>query len=181
MQVQIAPATAKTFSLGQSVACSGICLTVTGMEEGGFTADLSAETLACTTAQYWQTGTKLNLERALKMGDELGGHLVSGHVDGVASLHEITPAGDAYNLTITPPIELLRFIAPKGSVTLDGISLTVNHVTPDAFTVMIIPHTWQHTTLHTATAGTRLNLEVDLLARYVARLQEYGDTHAASQ
>jgi len=160
--------------IGASIACNGICLTVCSFGENWFTATASAETDHITTLSDWQIGTAINLERALKMGDELGGHLVSGHIDGCATLQQIKPTGESYSLTLQTPPELSRFIARKGSVALDGISLTVNHVTDSDFTVMIIPHTWDHTTLSQRQVGDTLNLEVDLFARYLERLQEKG-------
>jgi riboflavin synthase len=161
---------------GASIACSGVCLTVVGTgEEGGrtwFAADAAAETLRLTTAGTWRHGTKLNLERALRIGDELGGHLVSGHVDGVAELISREDLTDMARLGLRAPAGLARFIAQKGSVTLDGVSLTVNEVTGDTFAVLIIPHTLQVTTLGGLRQGGRVNLEVDQMARYAARLTE---------
>jgi riboflavin synthase len=136
------------------------------------TLTLSPETIALTTARDWVPGTRLHLERALRLCDRLGGHLVTGHVDGIATLQRITPQGGSHALTFTVPPSLARFIAAKGSVALDGISLTVNQVEGTQFTVMIIPHTWEHTTLRDRKTGDALNLEVDMMARYVARLQE---------
>src|SRR5690606_14794471 len=137
-----------------------------------FAADLAAETLRVTTAGRWITGTRLNLERALRMGDELGGHLVSGHVDGIARAEIREDLGDMARLVLRAPAALARFIAPKGSVALDGVSLTVNEVDGDTFSVLIIPHTLQVTTLGALRAGDALNLEVDVMARYAARLLE---------
>jgi riboflavin synthase len=161
---------------GASIACSGVCLTVTGAgEEGGytwFTADAAAETLGVTTVGNWKHGTRINLERPLKVGDELGGHMVAGHVDGVAVLvarHDMT---DMAELTFRAPAALMRFIAPKGSVALDGVSLTVNTVKDDTFSVLIIPHTLQVTTFGALGEGDGVNLEVDTMARYAARLAE---------
>ena len=156
--------------LGASIACNGICLTVTELGADWFVATASAETARITTLSGWQEGDTINLERALKMGDELGGHLVSGHVDGVAVLESVTPSGDSHALRFRAPNALSRYIARKGSVTLDGISLTVNSVEDDCFSVMIIPHTWAHTTLRQRQVGDTLNLEVDLFARYLERL-----------
>lgn len=165
-----------TIADGASIACSGVCLTVvgTGEEDGRtwFAADAAAETLRVTTAGRWRHGTRLNLERALKIGDELGGHIVQGHVDGVAVLLEREDLTDMARLTFRAPAALARFIAMKGSVALDGISLTVNAVEHDTFSVLIIPHTLAVTTLGAACAGDELNLEVDLMARYAARLME---------
>lgn len=163
-------------AIGASIAHSGVCLTVveTG-EQGGrtwFAVDAAAETLRLTTAGAWKSGTKLNLERALKVGDELGGHIVAGHVDGVATLTARENLPDMARLTLQAPRELMRFVATKGSVALDGVSLTVNEVTADTFSVLIIPHTLSVTTLGPAVAGDIVNLEIDLMARYAARLME---------
>jgi riboflavin synthase len=141
-----------------------------------FAVDAAAETLRMTTAQTWRRGTRLNLERALRLGDELGGHMVSGHVDGIAELIARDDFLDSAELTLRVPAELARFIAPKGSVALDGISLTVNTVEADTFSVLIIPHTLQVTTLGAARPGTRLNIEVDQMARYAARLLDAART-----
>jgi riboflavin synthase len=157
-------------ALGASIACSGVCLTVVAVEPGCFTVQASAETLACATLGDWAEGTPVNLERALRLGDELGGHLVSGHVDGVARLVERRPEGDSVRLTFAASAALMRYIAPKGSVALDGISLTVNEVGDDRFGVNIIPYTLVHTNLGDAAIGQRMNLEIDPIARYVARL-----------
>jgi riboflavin synthase len=156
--------------LGASIACSGPCLTVVAVEPGAFTVQASAETLACSTMGEWVEGTPVNLERALRLGDELGGHLVSGHVDGVARFVDRRPEGDSVRFTIEVPESLLRYIAPKGSVALDGISLTVNEVAENRFGVNIIPYTLAHTSLGEAAPGQRMNLEIDTIARYVARL-----------
>lgn len=165
-----------TIDVGASIACSGPCLTVVerGREgnRGFFAVDVGAETLRVTTAGTWRTGTRLNLERSLKLGDELGGHLVSGHVDGVAELLTRDDLPDMARLSLRVPTDLSRFIAAKGSVALDGVSLTVNEVAGDTFSVLIIPHTLQVTTFGTLRPGARLNLEVDQMARYVARLLE---------
>lgn len=156
--------------MGASIACSGCCLTVVEKTQHSFTVDVSEESLSKTTLRDWQVGTKINLESSLKFGDELGGHLVSGHVDGLASLVSITPEGDSHRLKIRVPQDLKQFIAQKGSVALDGISLTVNEVEDDVFGVNIIPHTWVVTTLGQKKVGDHLNLEIDMLARYVARI-----------
>jgi riboflavin synthase len=165
-----------TIAIGASIACSGPCLTVVAKETRGnracFSVDAAAETLALTTAGGWRVGTKLNLERALKVGDELGGHIVSGHVDGLATLRVREDLTDMARLTFQAPAPLSRFIAPKGSVALDGISLTVNTVEGNTFSVLIIPHTLSVTTLGTVKGGDSLNLEVDQMARYAARLME---------
>jgi riboflavin synthase len=161
---------------GASIACSGVCLTVVGTgEENGrtwFAADAAAETLKVTTVGRWRKGTKVNLERALKHGDELGGHMVSGHVDGLAEVLSRQDGSDSARFTLRAPASLSRFVATKGSVTLDGVSLTVNAVKGDDFSVLIIPHTLQVTTLGRLQAGDNVNLEVDMLARYAARLAE---------
>jgi riboflavin synthase len=164
----------ETIDIGASIACSGICLTVVARGRTGnrssFAVDAAAETLRMTTAGAWRQGTKLNLERSLRLGDELGGHLVSGHVDGLAELIARDDFVDSAELTFRVPTELSRFIAQKGSVALDGVSLTVNKVDGDTFSVLIIPHTLQVTTLGALRTGARLNLEVDQMARYAARL-----------
>ncbi len=156
--------------IGASIACSGPCLTVIAVEPGAFSVQASAETLACSTLGDWEAGTPINLERALRVGDELGGHIVSGHVDGVARLVDRRPEGESVRLVIEAPAALMPYIAAKGSVALDGISLTVNEVVDGNFGVNIIPHTLAHTSLGEARSGQRLNLEIDPLARYVARL-----------
>ena len=162
--------------IGASIACSGICLTVVGRGRTGnrslFAADAAAETLRMTTAGTWAAGTRLNLERSLHLGDELGGHIVSGHVDGIAELIEREDLPDMAKLTLRVPPELSRFIAQKGSVALDGVSLTVNEVSGDTFSVLLIPHTLKVTTFATLQPGARLNIEVDMMARYAARLLE---------
>ena len=165
----------ETIVLGASIACSGACLTVVDKGTGWFAADVSAETLSKTTLGDWTPGTAVNLERALRLGEELGGHLVSGHVDGVAEIVERTEEGDSLRLDVAAPGPLMPLIAAKGSVTLDGVSLTVNRVLDapggGSFEVNIIPHTTAETTLGAGRPGTRVNLEIDLLARYVQRLQ----------
>jgi riboflavin synthase len=168
-----------TIPLGASIACSGPCLTVieTGRDgaRGWFAVEASPETLKRTTIGAWAVGTRVNLERALRVGDELGGHMVSGHVDGIAEVvrRETVGEGDggSVRFTIRAPANLARFIAEKGSVALDGVSLTVNEVDGADFAVNVIPHTLAQTTLGAAQVGTRLNLEVDPIARYVARLR----------
>ncbi len=157
-------------ALGASIACSGVCLTVTGKGEGWFAVQVSAETRARSTLGQWVEGTAVNLERALRVGDELGGHIVSGHVDAVAEIVERRPEGGSLRFVIAVPPPLDRAIAPKGSVALNGVSLTVNEVDGAHFGVNIIPHTQANTTFGTAAVGDRLNLEIDMLARYVARL-----------
>jgi riboflavin synthase len=160
------------FAVGESIAVSGACLTVVAASEGGFSADVSLETADKTTLGRLPLGASLNLERSLSAGDALGGHLVSGHVDGVARIVSVEPVGEAWSVRIAPPPELLRFVAPKGSVALDGVSLTVNGVFDDAFDVMLIPHTRAVTNFSSLAPGGELNMEVDLLARYVARQLE---------
>ena len=161
---------------GASVACSGVCLTVvdTGQEDGRtwFAVDAAAETLALTTVGRWRHGTRVNLERALKIGDELGGHLVAGHVDGIGQVLAREALTDMARFTLRAPHALARFVAQKGSVALDGVSLTVNTVVGDDFSVLIIPHTLSVTTLGVWRAGEEVNLEVDTMARYAARLME---------
>ena len=161
---------------GASIACAGVCLTVVriGEEDGRtwFAADAAAETLRLTTVGRWRAGTRINLERPLRLGDELGGHLVAGHVDGVAVVTVRDPLTDMVRLELQTRHALARFIAPKGSVALDGVSLTVNEVADDTFAVLIIPHTLQVTTLGALRVGSRVNLEVDQMARYAARLME---------
>jgi riboflavin synthase len=161
---------------GASVACSGVCLTVvdTGEEDGRvwFAADAAAETLAVTGVGQWRHGSRINLERPLRLGDELGGHLVSGHVDGLASVIAREDMTDMAKFTLRAPHALSRFIAPKGSVALDGVSLTVNQVEGDTFTVLIIPHTLSVTSLGAWREGDAVNLEIDTMARYAARLME---------
>jgi riboflavin synthase len=157
-------------ALGASIGCSGVCLTAVAKEPGLFTVEVSAETLACSTLGSWRAGSRINLEQAAKLGDEMGGHLVLGHVDGTAQVIERRPDGESVRFVFEAPAELAPYIAPKGSVALDGVSLTVNEVAGRNFGVNIIPHTLGHTTLGDAAAGTRMNLEIDLIARYVGRL-----------
>jgi riboflavin synthase len=161
---------------GASITCNGVCLTVvaSGIEGGKtwFDVDAAAETLSMTTAKGWTVGTKLNLERALKIGDELGGHIVAGHADGIATILARDDLPDMARFQLRTTRELARFIAPKGSVTLDGVSLTVNTVEDVAFSVLIIPHTLNVTTLGGWRVGNEVNIEVDLMARYAARLAE---------
>jgi riboflavin synthase len=170
-----------TIADGASIACNGVCLTVvaSGVENGRdstqrtwFDVDAAAETLRMTTAKHWAVGTRLNLERALKIGDELGGHIVAGHADGIAKIVSRDDLPDMARFELSTARELARFIAPKGSITLDGVSLTVNTVQDVAFSVLIIPHTLSVTTLSSWRAGSEVNIEVDLMARYAARLTE---------
>jgi riboflavin synthase len=169
---------------GASMACSGACLTVVefGAEQGRtwFAVDAAAETLRLTTVGRWRESTKINLERPLKIGDELGGHVVAGHVDGLATLVAREDLTDMARLTLRAPMELARFIAAKGSVVLDGVALTVNEVAGDTFSVLIIPHTLRVTTLGPLAAGDVVNLEVDLMARYTARLLEASQQQTSS-
>lgn len=168
---------ADTIAVGASIACDGACLTAITVQSsaGGsiFTLDVSNETLSKTTLGDWAPGRRINLERALKAGDELGGHIVSGHVDGVGRVGNITPDGESQRFIIEAPRDLAAFIAPKGSIALDGISLTVNEVNDNHFGINIIPHTLTHTTLRLKKPADGVNLEVDLFARYVARALEY--------
>ena len=174
---RIAVATAydvETIPIGASIACSGACLTVVEKGPDWFAVDGSAETLSCTTLGAWRPGTPVNLERPLKVGDELGGHIVLGHVDGVARIVGREPVGDSVRFAVAAPEGLTRYIAAKSSVALDGVSLTVNRVDGDEFEVNVIPHTLRCTTFGMARPDDRVNLEVDMLARYVARLEERG-------
>jgi riboflavin synthase len=155
--------------IGASISHAGCCLTVVSKQGRSYDLDVSNETVSLTSLGQWQEGSKVNIERALKIGDELGGHIVSGHVDGLAKLVSVVQDGDSYRLKFEAPAPLHRFIAPKGSVALDGISLTVNEVEGHIFGVNIIPHTWLHTTLSKTSVGDSVNLEVDRLARYAAR------------
>lgn len=159
-------------AIGASIAHAGCCLTVTEKRPTGWVVEVSGETLSKTTLGAWDVGHRVNLEGSLRLGDELGGHLVSGHVDGTATLTGLAADGDSHRLTFRAPDDLARFIAPKGSVALDGVSLTVNEVDGATFGVNIIPHTWTVTTLGTLAVGDRVNLEIDMLARYVARLAD---------
>jgi len=169
----------ESIAVGASIACSGCCLTAIEMSKskvgrGTFTVEASAETLSKTTLKDWKAGTRINLERALKMGDELGGHIVSGHVDGLGEIISIMPEGGSMRFRFKAPDDIARFIAQKGSVTLDGTSFTVNEVEGNQFGVNIIPHTQAVTTWGHAQVGNAVNIEIDMLARYVARLAEFG-------
>ena len=159
--------------LGASIACSGCCLTAVELGKDWFAAEASAETLSKTTLGQWVVGTKINLERPLKVGDELGGHIVSGHVDGVGRVIAATPDHGSTRWRFEVPTELARFIAPKGSVAINGVSLTVNEVEGTTFGVNIIPHTAQVTNFGTLAVGDVVNIEIDTVARYVARLREF--------
>lgn len=159
--------------IGASIACDGVCLTVIALGDDWFDVEISGETVSKTNLDSWAVGQRLNLERALKVGDELGGHIVSGHVDGVAEIVAMYDEGDSTRFTFRVPEALARYIAPKGSVALNGTSLTVNEVAGCDFGVNIIPHTKEATTWNRAAVGDRVNLEIDTLARYVARLREF--------
>lgn len=164
-----------SIDLGASISCSGVCLTVVDKGEDWFAVDVSGETISKTAAGHWREGAKLNLERALRLGDELGGHIVTGHVDAVAEIQSVRPDGDSSRVEIRVPSALAHMIAPKGSVTLDGVSLTVNELREvenglTDFTVNIIPHTAVHTTLGELRQSQQLNVEVDVLARYLDRM-----------
>ena len=160
--------------IGASIACDGVCLTVVALgPEGWFDVEISGETVSKTNLGGWVSDKRVNLERALKVGDELGGHIVSGHVDGLAEVVEVRPEGGSVRVTFRAPEALARFIAPKGSVALNGTSLTVNEVAGSEFGVNFIPHTQSATTWGEVAVGDKVNLEVDTMARYVARLREY--------
>jgi riboflavin synthase len=168
-------------ALGESISVSGACLTVVNADERSFEADVSLETAQRTTLGALDLGSSVNLERALKVGDRLGGHWVSGHVDGVAELRRITPEGESKRLSIAFPREFARFVASKGSVTLDGVSLTVNDVSTDTLEVMVIPHTLAVTTLGELAPGARLNFEIDTMARYAVRFLEVTSVEPAAR
>jgi riboflavin synthase len=159
--------------MGASIACDGVCLTVVEKTSDSFCVDVSAESAGLTNIFEWKTDRRVNLERALKVGDELGGHIVSGHVDGVAEIVALRDEGDSTRVTLRAPDALAKFIAPKGSVALNGTSLTVNEVNGTDFGINFIPHTKAVTTWGSAAVGDRVNLEIDTLARYVARLQDW--------
>lgn len=163
--------------IGASIACDGVCLTVIALgssPQNWFDVEISAESLSKTNIDRWQSGTRINLERALKVGDELGGHIVSGHVDGLAEVVGLRPEGDSLRVTFRAPHHLAGFIAPKGSVALNGTSLTVNEVDGTDFGINFIPHTQKATTWGDVKLGDKINLEIDTLARYVARLRDWG-------
>lgn len=164
-------------AIGASIACSGVCLTVVDKGDGWFAIDASAETVSRTASGLWQSGARLNLERALKVGDELGGHIVTGHVDGVGHIIASDPVGDSWKVVVSAPAALAPYIAAKGSITVDGISLTVNEITDQSdqtaqFTLNIIPHTAEMTTLDSLFVGREVNLEIDVLARYLKRMED---------
>jgi len=167
----------ETVAIGASISCSGVCLTVVDKGPDWFAVDLSHETVSRTAQDAWTASTPLNLERALKVGDELGGHIVTGHVDGIGEVIGVCPDGDSHKIGIRVPADLAAYVAPKGSITIDGVSLTVNEVR-DAdgethFSVNLIPHTWQVTTLNRLAPGTTVNLEIDVLARYLSRMKDH--------
>jgi riboflavin synthase len=166
---------AKGIAFGASIACDGICLTAVDFGDNWFDVEISAETVSKTIigSGLWEINYKVNLERSLKVGDELGGHIVSGHVDGIATVSSIVDEGDSTRFTFQAPMELARFIAPKGSVALNGTSLTVNEVKENAFGINLVPHTKKVTSWNKTQVGDPINLEIDTLARYVARLAEY--------
>jgi riboflavin synthase len=159
--------------IGASIACSGPCLTVVDKGPGWFAVEASAETLSRTTVGAWGVGSRINLERAVRVGDELGGHIVTGHVDGIGTVAETAPEGDSLRVRFDAPAALAKFIAEKGSIAVDGVSLTVAAVARDRFEVALIPETLARTTLGAAVPGTRVNLEADVVARHVARLREF--------
>ena len=159
-----------TVDIGASIACAGACMTVVEKSDGWFAVEVSAESLSKTALGSWTQDTRVNLERAMRLGDELGGHIVSGHVDGVGELIERVADGDSQRYTFRAPEDLTKFLAPKGSITIDGVSLTVNEVSGCEFGINLIPHTQAATTLGALEAGAKVNLEIDMLARYVARL-----------
>ena len=161
-------------AVGDSIAVNGVCLTAVALTSDSFTVDISAETLRCT--EGFTPGAEVNLEKALRLADRLGGHLVSGHVDGVGTVHRFVPAGESHLLEIDAPGDLARYIIRKGSITVNGVSLTVNAVDGDRFTLNLIPHTLEQTTLKYLQAGSRVNLEVDMIARYVERLTQFTHT-----
>ena len=161
-----------TIDIGASISHAGCCLTVVEKAEGWFAVEVSGETLSLTTLGDWKEGRPVNLERAARVGDELGGHIVSGHVDGIGEVISITSEGGSHRVQVRVPRPLHRFIAPKGSITIEGVSLTVNEVQDDVFGVNLIPHTWDVTTLGSLRVGSRVNLEIDMLARYLARWRE---------
>lgn len=161
-----------TIDIGASVSHAGCCLTIVEKGSDWFAVEVSQETLSKTTLGDWSAGTGVNLERAARVGDELGGHIVSGHVDGVGEVISVEPEGGSRRVRIQVPRPLHRYIAPKGSITVEGVSLTVNEVEDDVFGVNLIPHTWEVTTLGTLAAGARVNFEIDMLARYLARWKE---------
>lgn len=162
----------ETAAIGASIACAGCCLTMIDKGEGWFAAEVSGETLAASTLGDWRSGQRVNLERPVRAGEELGGHIVAGHVDGVGEVVRVGVTGGSHALGVRAPRPLQRHIAAKGSITVDGVSLTVNAISDDVLDVNIIPHTWEITTMRDLAPGARVNLEIDILARYLARWQE---------
>lgn len=165
----------KSVQMGASICCSGVCLTLVDKSENTFTVDISGETVAKTHCGAWGIMTRINIEPSLKVGDEIGGHFVSGHVDTITDVLDIIPDGKSKRTVFKIPKGFRKFIAPKGSIVIDGISLTVNNVSDEMFEVNIIPHTWEKTTLSDRRKGDLVNLEVDILARYVANMLEHKD------
>lgn len=161
-----------SIDIGASISHAGCCLTVVEKGANWFAVEVSGETLSKTTLDQWREGSPVNLERAARLGDELGGHIVSGHVDGLGEVLSVSQEGGSHRVRIRVPKPLHRFVAPKGSITVEGVSLTVNDVEDDVFGVNLIPHTWDVTTLGRLTPGAKVNLEIDMLARYLARWQE---------
>lgn len=170
MTIQVGKMSLDDVKIGDSIACNGVCLTAIALESDAYVADVSAETLKVTTLGKLQLGSPVNLEKALRLQDRLGGHLVSGHVDGVGEVVAIEQEARSWRYQIRAPKALSRYIAAKGSICINGISLTVNHVDGDVFDVNIVPHTRQETTIRTFQVSTQVNLEVDLLARYIERM-----------
>lgn len=172
------PTPQQNLEIGASIACDGVCLTIVEIfnNGSGFKVNVSQETLECTSIGKWKKGQRVNLERSLRVGDELGGHIVSGHIDGVAQIEKLDSLGDNFRLTCQPPSKLFRFLATKGSVTLNGVSLTINEVNDTSFTVNLIPHTMAVTNWGTASKGDWVNIEIDVIARYISRFQEVGQS-----
>ena len=164
--------------LGDSIACNGVCLTVVEIDPAGFSVDVSAETFRCTMG--FAAGTAVNLEKAMRLSDRLGGHLVSGHIDGTGTVTRFAPVGDSWELAVRAPQALIPFIAPKGSIAVNGVSLTVNRVTDDEFSINLIPHTLTHTNLADLRAHSQVNLEADMMARYAERILNYYQGSRAS-
>ena len=172
------PYNADSIALGASIACSGVCLTVVAKTADSFNVDISRATLFCTTLKNWQVGSKINLERSLHMGDEMGGHIVTGHVDGVGTILELTQQDKSHIISFSVPDAIKYYIAAKGSVAVDGVSLTVNAVDDNQFKVNIIPYTYEHTIFHDLAINSQVNIEIDILARYTARMaQKYTSNH----
>lgn len=173
IMIEVQQPWAKDPEMGASIACSGVCLTVMHLDGQVFGVQASEETLSKTNIEQWQEGSLINLERSLCMGDELGGHLVFGHVDGVGQVQSIKPVGDSHEIFFNLPPHLIKYMANKGSVSINGVSLTVNNVSDHGITVNIIPHTWEWTDMKSFQKGTRVNVEIDMLARYVYRVTSY--------